>query len=61
MKREPGPQEAQPPDDWRVYRPAIWLGMIGVAVVLLVNPAFIGAAVLGAALGIALKIYRQRR
>jgi hypothetical protein len=46
--------------DWRVYRPAIWLAMLGIAVVLLVYPPWIGAAPLGAAIGVALKIRRQR-
>jgi hypothetical protein len=46
--------------DWRDYRPAIWLAMLGVALVLLVNPIYIGGALLGAAIGVALRI-RQRR
>ncbi len=46
--------------DWRVYRPAIWLAMLGIAVVLLVYPPWIGAAPIGAAIGVALKIRRQR-
>jgi hypothetical protein len=46
--------------DWRVYRPAIWLAMLGLAVVLVVNP-YAGALLLGAAIGIAGKISRQRR
>jgi hypothetical protein len=41
--------------DWRVYRPAIWLGMLGIALILLLSPPYIGAAVLGAAIGIALR------
>lgn len=47
--------------DWRVYRPAIWMGMLGIALVLLLNPAYIGAAVLGCAIGIAIKIQTGRR
>jgi hypothetical protein len=47
--------------DWRVFRPAIWLGMLGVALMLLVNPVYIGVAVLGAALGTAARIQTGRR
>ncbi len=47
--------------DWRVYRPAIWLAMLGVAVMILVSPAYIGVAVIGGALGIALRISTARR
>lgn len=55
-----GAQDGGAATDWRVYRPAIWLAMLGVAVVLLVNPAWIGAAPLGAAIGVALKIRKRR-
>jgi hypothetical protein len=48
-------------NDWRVFRPAIWLAMLGVALVLLVNPAYIGALVLGFSLGVAIRIERRRR
>ena len=34
--------------DWRDFRPAIWLAMLGIAVMLLVSPFFIGAVFLGA-------------
>jgi hypothetical protein len=47
--------------DWRIYRPAIWLGMLGIALILLVSPAYIGAAVLGAGIGIGLRIAFGRR
>jgi hypothetical protein len=47
--------------DWRVFRPAIWLGMVGVALMLLITPAYIGVAFVGAAVGIALKIETSRR
>jgi hypothetical protein len=47
--------------DWRVFRPAIWLGMLGVALVLLITPPYIGAAVVGAAIGIAVRIQTVRR
>lgn len=47
--------------DWRVLRPAIWLGMLGIALMLLITPAYLGAAVLGAAIGIGLKIETSRR
>jgi hypothetical protein len=47
--------------DWRDYRPAIWMVMLGIAVVLVVKPWFIGAIFFGAAIGIAAKVYRGRR
>jgi hypothetical protein len=47
--------------DWRLFRPAIWMAMVGIALMLLITPAYFGAAVLGAAVGIALKIQNSRR
>jgi hypothetical protein len=47
--------------DWRIWRPAIWLAMAGVAVMLLVNPAFIGVIFVGAAIGAAIRIDQRRR
>jgi hypothetical protein len=49
------------PDDWRAYRPAIWLAMLGIAIGLLFSPWYICALPLGAAAGIALKTRRIRR
>jgi hypothetical protein len=46
--------------DWRDFRPAIWLAMLGVAVMLVVNQWYFGAVFLGAAIGAAIRI-RQRR
>lgn len=63
MKSEKPQRRAQSGNavtDWRVYRPAIWLAMLGIAVVLLVYPPWIGAAPIGAAIGVALKIRRRR-
>ncbi len=37
--------------DWRVWRPAIWLVMLGIAVALLVSPWYISAVFVGAAIG----------
>jgi hypothetical protein len=45
---------------WRHYRPAIWLAMLSVAVMLLLSFAF-GALFLGAAIGVAAKVNRGRR
>jgi hypothetical protein len=49
--------------DWRIYRPAIWLAMLGIALILVLKPPYIGAAILGAAIGIALRtaVARRRR
>jgi hypothetical protein len=46
--------------DWRAYRPAIWLAMLGIALILLVSPPYVGAAVLGAGIGIGLRIAFRR-
>jgi hypothetical protein len=42
--------------NWTRFRPAIWLAMLGVALVLVVNPPYVGAIFLGAAIGVALKV-----
>jgi hypothetical protein len=47
--------------DWRDFRPAIWLAMLGIAVFALINPPYIGVAVLGAAIGVGVRIERRRR
>ncbi len=47
--------------NWRVYRPAIWLAMLGIALTLLINPPYIGAVALGAGIGIALRTRRRLR
>jgi hypothetical protein len=47
-------------NDWRAYRPAIWLSMLGIAVILIVVPHYLGAIFLGAGIGAAIRI-RQRR
>jgi len=48
-------------NDWRMFRPAIWLAMLGIAVMLLVAPFYLGAVLIGAAIGIALRIEQGRR
>lgn len=47
--------------DWRIYRPAIWLVMVGIAVALLINPPYIGAALAGAGIGIGARIVTRSR
>lgn len=47
--------------DWRDWRPAIWLAMLGVAVMLLVSPAYFGAALIGLAIGVAIRTAQRRR
>jgi hypothetical protein len=47
--------------DWRDWRPAIWLTMIGIAVILLVSPFYIGALFFGAAIGAVIRINQRRR
>jgi hypothetical protein len=46
--------------DWRDWRPAIWLVMLGIAVALIFNPWYFSAIFFGAAIGAAVRI-RQRR
>jgi hypothetical protein len=48
-------------DDWKAFRPAIWMAMLGIAVMLLVAPFYLGAVLLGAAIGIAARIEQGRR
>ena len=47
--------------DWRDFRPAIWLAMMGIAIMLLLTPFYLGAIFIGFAIGAALKVVRQRR
>lgn len=47
--------------DWREWRPAIWLAMLGIAVMLLFTPFYYGAVFLGAAVGVAIRIHQRRR
>ena len=47
--------------DWRDFRPAIWLAMFGIALALVFDPPYVGAVLIGASIGVALKIARQRR
>jgi hypothetical protein len=47
--------------DWRDWRPALWLVMLGVAVIIAVSPHYLGAAFIGGAIGVALRIRQRRR
>jgi hypothetical protein len=44
-------------NDWKRYRPAIWLAIIGVAVALVLN-LIIGAVFIGAGVGVGVMISR---
>lgn len=46
--------------DWKVFRPAIWLGMIGIVALLVLN-VFVGIALVGGAIGVGLRIETGRR
>jgi hypothetical protein len=48
-------------DGWKQWRPAIWLAMLGVAVILLISPFYLGAVFFGAAIGTAIRIEQRRR
>jgi hypothetical protein len=47
--------------DWKIWRPAIWLVMLGIAVMLLLSPWYLGAVFFGAAVGSAIRIQQRRR
>jgi hypothetical protein len=47
-------------NDWRRYRPAIWLAILGVALALVLN-LIAGAAFIGAGVGVAVIINRGGR
>jgi hypothetical protein len=47
--------------DWRVWRPAIWLVMLGIAIALLVSPWYVSAVFFGAAIGSAIRIRQRQR
>ncbi|HWD75779.1 MAG TPA: hypothetical protein VG371_11615 [Solirubrobacteraceae bacterium] len=46
--------------DWRVFRPAIWLVMLGIGLLLVVN-GYLGIAVIGAGIGTGARIETRRR
>jgi hypothetical protein len=48
-------------NDWKIWRPAIWLTMIAIAVALLFNPWYFAAIPLGMAIGVAIRIEQKRR
>ncbi|MGI8714405.1 MAG: hypothetical protein ACR2NR_14760 [Solirubrobacteraceae bacterium] len=48
-------------DDWRVFRLAIWLAIIAIAMILLVNPPYLGAVPAIAAVAIAARIQRRHQ
>jgi hypothetical protein len=47
--------------DWRDWRPAIWLTMLGLAVMLLVTPFYLGAIFIGGGIVAAIRIRQGRR
>jgi hypothetical protein len=47
--------------DWRAYRPAIWLTMIGIAIIIIVSPHYLGAFFIGGAIGAAIRIRQRER
>jgi hypothetical protein len=46
---------------WRVWRPAIWLAMIGIAVLLMMSTPYLGILIIGGALGVGARITQRRR
>lgn len=59
MSKRSSPRGATP--DWRDWRPAIWLTMLGLALILLVSPFYFGALFIGAGIGAAIRIQQRRR
>jgi hypothetical protein len=47
--------------DWRDFRPAIWLAMLGVLLAVVVSPPYIGAVFVGGSIGAAIRIRQRRR
>lgn len=47
-------------DGWKVYRPAIWLGFLGIAVLLLFS-ILVGVAIMGGAIGLGARIRSNGR
>ena len=64
MTRQPVPLRTGPSDrridDWRVFRPAIWVGMLGIAIMVVLS-FYIGLAVVGGAIGMGARIQTSRR
>jgi hypothetical protein len=48
-------------NQWRAYRPAIWTAMAGIAVIIIVSPHYLGAFLLGGAIGIVIRIRQRER
>jgi hypothetical protein len=48
-------------DGWKQWRPTIWLTMLGVAVMLVFSPFWLGAVFFGAAIGAAIRTAQRRR
>ena len=46
---------------WLAYRPVLWCLMLAAAVALVVNPWFISLFLVGAAIGLAARIWRGQR
>jgi MYXO-CTERM domain-containing protein len=47
--------------DWRDFRPAIWMAMVAVVVLIEVRPWEISTFLFGAAIGLAAAVSRRRR
>jgi hypothetical protein len=47
--------------DWRDFRPAIWVAMLGVALLIVLSSPAIGVIVLGGAIGLLIRITQRRR
>jgi hypothetical protein len=48
-------------EGWRIWRPAIWLAMAGIAVMLVMSTPYLGILILGGALGVGARIAQRRR
>jgi hypothetical protein len=48
-------------EDWRIWRPAIWLAILGVAALALLSAPYLGILILGGSLGVGARINQRRR
>jgi len=48
-------------EGWKQWRPAIWLAMLGIAVLIVVSPWYLAAIPFGAAAGSVIRIRQRKR
>jgi hypothetical protein len=48
-------------EDWRIWRPAIWLAILGGLALLEFSAPYLGILILGASVGVGARINQRRR